>query len=1071
VQRQLHKAQKDAAAREARLGSRITELNRQLARAQAALEKAQQQQSVAVTEAARQEVAAEMQAQAEEQARLRASAHAEKRDWRRRAENAEDFSEKRLQRTKAAEARVEELLGDLEELKEMLEEAQSAKQSPALRAANGRLAAYPWKLRVTAMAALSRGTPPSAVPQNLVEAAHLLLPAEEAASFHEPSVDVMRRTRQEVTILGETLSAYVLADCKRVISFGFDETTKLQVGLLATNAQVEDSQGNQLDVVMRGGAVIPGGTAQQVVQAIETRFWAHGRKLLLRWRAVHEEKNGAGSWPGPSPSDHGAHKLAGTLLINDTCPTARCTARLLEELVAAAVEAHMGPEAWTQLGEAERKAKMAVYLGDCWQHMRNIFLDHMARQAEAHLQEELAESLQNFSSYERMTTNGMQLIRAVYKHLHPGGDYAKGNGVEFDSWRLEDCKSVMFMRLERAAGGRQDLEFDGSLPIFVNRPVLLQYLAPRCLAPGHENVLESFLWSVLSSVEMGALLRVNTLFDLLLSRPMRFLCGSSAQLTDWSIYSMGAVLDEIAKGLDEIASDGHRLLDPELDLFAGVAANQPAFGEWRAAEMQHVIKSPDGASHLVYQRALSEARQPTHAANTGTTDLTVELAEVMAAAALHKIRDPKLALSDWLTSGKNSIGQNAAAHAATVGAHTTNDRVESIFGCFDYFFRRFLGMSPEAAAGMALMMRMHFLDRPSQVLHDRRKSKAEAPPQRTEGLFWKLPEPMQESLVEAARRQRVAARKEARVDRAEQLQYRRMKREENLEKQRLKTVDLYARALELFPAWQARGVCKPADIKGLLNGKSDAQQRAALREQIEMRVIGLGMIDFETAWSSKADESVGSVEHLSGVLRKILMEEQEMRGEGRLPDEAVPPVLKVKTLKTLGTPTAHAEELQQDIKVGAAQLKEAAIAEQKRKVEACITDDVADVMPIQAPGLTTAALSGRRLEICWGTYYVEGKKERVKMWCPCTVKKVADGESNKGSHGKAESDRARKILPAGALLVEWEPDHDRGEEKATVMWLVLSPDKWNKDSHLAWRWHPAELQKVQEQDARKRART
>ena len=46
------------------------------------------------------------------------------------------LSEKRLLRTKAAEARVEELLGDLEELKEMLEEAQSAKQSPALRAAN-----------------------------------------------------------------------------------------------------------------------------------------------------------------------------------------------------------------------------------------------------------------------------------------------------------------------------------------------------------------------------------------------------------------------------------------------------------------------------------------------------------------------------------------------------------------------------------------------------------------------------------------------------------------------------------------------------------------------------------------------------------------------------------------------------------------------------------------------------------------------------------------------------------------------------------------------------------------------
>ena len=71
--------------------------------------------------------------------------------------------------------------------------------------------------------------------------------------------------------------------------------------------------------------------------------------------------------------------------------------------------------------------------------------------------------------------------------------------------------------------------------------------------------------------------------------------------------------------------------------------------------------------------------------------------------------------------------------------------------------------------------------------------------------------------------------------------------------------------------------------------------------------------------------------------------------------------------------------------MGAAQLKEAALAEQRRRVEAGITDDVADVMPLQPPALSSAALAGRRLEICWGTYYVEGQKGREKMWCPCTV--------------------------------------------------------------------------------------
>ena len=123
-------------------------------------------------------------------------------------------------------------------------------------------------------------------------------------------------------------------------------------------------------------------------------------------------------------------------------------------------------------------------------------------------------------------------------------------------------------------------------------------------------------------------------------------------------------------------------------------------------------------------------------------------------------------------------------------------------------------------------------------------------------------------------------------------------------------------------------------------------------------------------------------------------------------------------------------------------------------------------MPIQAPALTTEALAGRRLEVCWGTYYDKGK--RVKMWCPCKVKRVADGAADKGRHGQAESARAKKILPAGALLVEWDPDPEREEEEATVMWLVLHPDNWNHEGHLAWRWHPEDLE-AQEPPA-KRAR-
>ena len=47
------------------------------------------------------------------------------------------------------------------------------------------------------------------------------------------------------------------------------------------------------------------------------------------------------------------------------------------------------------------------------------------------------------------------------------------------------------------------------------------------------------------------------------------------------------------------------------------------------------------------------------------------------------------------------------------------------------------------------------------------------------------------------------------------------------------------------------------------------------------------------------------------------------------------------------------------------------------------------------------------------------------------------------------------------VLVEWEPDPEREETEATLMWLLLDPrpGKWNGDAHRAWRYHPAELAK------------
>ena len=48
------------------------------------------------------------------------------------------------------------------------------------------------------------------------------------------------------------------------------------------------------------------------------------------------------------------------------------------------------------------------------------------------------------------------------------------------------------------------------------------------------------------------------------------------------------------------------------------------------------------------------------------------------------------------------------------------------------------------------------------------------------------------------------------------------------------------------------------------------------------------------------------------------------------------------------------------------------------------------------------------------------------------------------------------VLPAGALLWAWDADPEF-DELAGEIWMVLLPEKWNKQCRYAWRFDPCEL--------------
>lgn len=402
--------------------------------------------------------------------------------------------------------------------------------------------------------------------------------------------------------------------------------------------------------------------------------------------------------------------------------------------------------------------------------------------------------------------------------------------------------------------------------------------------------------------------------------------------------------------------------------------------------------------------------------------------------------------------GANCFSRNTDAHERTQRCHGTNDAVENKFAVADYVLRCYRGLSIFNASGIVQQRASHDFDRPLHVVSDRRKRKAtveaeaqaQAAPQ--PGFFWRLPRELRRSLVRMARHELPNALKVGREQKLSHDDEKLQRREEALQSQLDAVVEKYAAASELYDAWLTQGVTtKPALDKALAE-LSSTQQLAELRRQIEMRTVGCGWRQFETKWSFFSDERHHTIEKLrSMLLDDIMPHERSLRRLKQLPAEAAPPQLNQHTIKALGVADADALRLEATSLFDLSNLKAKAEAARERRERQGVSDRW-EARQGPCPEFNSR-LVGKRMEICW-PYKENG--QTVKIWASGTIKRVADGLTDKASK------RAKKILPAGALLWAWDDDPEYGET-AGEKWLVLLPSKWNKQVQYAWRYDPCEF--------------
>ena len=102
----------------------------------------------------------------------------------------------------------------------------------------------------------------------------------------------------------------------------------------------------------------------------------------------------------------------------------------------------------------------------------------------------------------------------------------------FDWWAKDCHPGIYLYALARACGGtRQDGDTEGAIPVLMNLPIYLQFIAWRYQCGGGDGILEKSVFFWLRSVKFVACLRILSVIQLCVVLPLRWLHGNCHKLS------------------------------------------------------------------------------------------------------------------------------------------------------------------------------------------------------------------------------------------------------------------------------------------------------------------------------------------------------------------------------------------------------------------------------------------------------------------------------------------------------------------------------------------------------------
>jgi hypothetical protein len=508
---------------------------------------------------------------------------------------------------------------------------------------------------------------------------------------------------------------------------------------------------------------------------------------------------------------------------------------------------------------------------------------------------------------------------------------------------------------------------------------------------------------------------------------MRWLAAKTPELGEWGWgpISNSDAIDTLRVRMMDIADDPTKVLDEDymMNMFGKYVDALPPFKKYwdylYEKKRMRVIAADSGATVMQFAELRKELFHPSDSTNAATDDRLVELAKVAAQGILDELHDKKKATWKYLSISGSPMSFQGCPKEVKEGLHgreATNDRSKSALGRTTHQLQKYgcIGISNAAAISDAKTngyFRRFSVDK-----------------NKTKGMFHQFDREMRDCLLTVAIEDAPVTISTNRDDLDKQREAKR-KKEEMIEKKSLdKAKEDLVEASYYWEMFHSE-VCwkgKPSVVTKMLDRlKSETAKMEALKENIRMRVIGLGWKQFGITWSYKGEKQL--VNELAAHLKMILREEKKLTP----PKDPALIMPKRLELPTLGTATKQLMESEESAVIDEEKFRREA-TELRKQREARGEGSIFSVMqPLYCPELDE--LINKRIDVLYSFQLDLG--EKALRWCQGKVIKIL----------------TEKTKPT--VVVRWDPmpDVEGKEILSDETQQELPQRKWNKDVEGAWR--------------------